>query len=57
MKIMIDLLDARRGLYEKCKELFSDKLIADFIYRYLCDGIEECDIIELDEKGDKDESN
>lgn len=47
MKMMIDLLDARRGLHEKCVELFGDKKIADLIYSYLCDGIEDCDVIEV----------
>ena len=40
---MIRLLDARRGLYRKCEELFGDSKIAELIYRYLCDGIEECE--------------
>lgn len=39
----IRLLDARRGLNLKCRELFRDEKIADAIYRYLCDGIEECE--------------
>lgn len=47
MKILISLLDARIGLHEKCVELFGDKKIADLIYSYLCDGIEDCDIIEV----------
>lgn len=37
----ITLLDARRALYNKCRELFADRGIAESIYRYLCDGIEE----------------
>lgn len=44
--ITIKLVDARRGLHEKCKELFSDRRIADQIYEYLCDGIEECECAE-----------
>ena len=46
----IRLLDARRGLNRKCEELFSDARIAESIYRYLCDGIEECedaDVVEV----------
>lgn len=39
----INLIDARRGLHDKCLELFADKKIAEQIYRYLCDGIEECE--------------
>lgn len=39
----INLMDARRGLHNKCLELFTDKRIAEQIYRYLCDGIEECE--------------
>lgn len=39
----INLIDARRGLYDKCLELFADKNIAEKIYRYLCDGIEDCE--------------
>lgn len=39
----IRLLDARRGLSLKCRELFRDEKISDAIYRYLCDGIEECE--------------
>ena len=40
---MIRLLDARRGLYRKCEELFGDARIAESIYRFLCDAIEECE--------------
>ena len=39
----IRLLDARRALNRKCEELFSDARIAESIYRYLCDAIEECE--------------
>ncbi len=39
----INLIDARRGLHNKCLELFADKKIAEQIYRYLCDGIEDCE--------------
>ena len=39
----IRLLDARIGLNQKCRELFRNEKIAEEIYRYLCDGIEECD--------------
>lgn len=44
--IAIKLVDARRGLNIKCRELFKDEKIAEAIYRYLCDGIEECDDVE-----------
>lgn len=44
--IAIKLVDARRGLNIKCRELFKDEKIAEEIYRYLCDGIEECDDVE-----------
>ena len=47
---IIRLLDARRGLYRKCEELFGDARIAESIYRFLCDGIEECedaDVVEV----------
>lgn len=39
----IKLLDARRGLNRKCEELFGNAKIAEAIYRFLCDGIEECE--------------
>ena len=39
----INLIDARRGLHDRCLELFADKNIAEKIYRYLCDGIEDCE--------------
>lgn len=39
----IRLLDARRGLNRKCEELFGNANIAEAIYRFLCDGIEECE--------------
>lgn len=44
--MVIDLIDARRGLHDKCLELFADKKIAEQIYRYLCDGIEDCPPVE-----------
>jgi len=44
--ITIKLVDARRGFNIKCRELFKDEEIAESIYRYLCDGIEECDGVE-----------
>lgn len=47
---MIRLLDARRGLYRKCEELFRDPKISEAIYRYLCDGIEECEEAEPERK-------
>ena len=48
--IAIKLVDARRGLNIKCRELFKDEKIAESIYRYLCDGIEECDDVEPERK-------
>lgn len=48
--ITIRLLDARRGLNLKCRELFRDEKIADAIYRCLCDGIEECEDAEPERK-------
>ena len=39
----IKLVDARRGLNRKCDELFGNAKIAEAIYRFLCDGIEECE--------------
>ena len=49
--IAIKLVDARRGLNIKCRELFKDEKIAESIYRYLCDGIEECDDVETEQNG------
>lgn len=46
----IRLLDARRGLYRKCEELVGDAKIAEAIYRFLCDGIEECEDAEPERK-------
>lgn len=46
----IKLLDARRGLNLKCRELFKDEKIAEAIYRYLCDGIEECEDAKPEQK-------
>lgn len=46
--MIIDLIDARRGLYNKCSELFGDANIAAQIYRYLCDGIEDCETVEAE---------
>ena len=48
--ITIKLLDARRGLNRKCEELFGDAKIAEAIYRFLCDGIEECEDAEPERK-------
>lgn len=48
--LMIKLVDARKGLHEKCVELFHDEKVAESIYMYLCDGIEECDEVELERK-------
>ena len=49
----IRLLDARRGLNRKCEELFRDARIAELIYRFLCDGIEECEDAEPERKKGK----
>ena len=49
----IRLLDARRGLHSKCVELFKDVKIAELIYRFLCDGIEECEDAEPERKRGK----
>lgn len=48
--ITIKLTDARRGLYLKCRELFGDEKIAGNIYNYLCEGIEECEECESEQK-------
>lgn len=42
----IRLIDARRGLHQQCESLFRDKMVADQIYWYLCDGLEECEEVE-----------
>lgn len=49
----IRLLDARRGLYRKCEELFGNEKIAESIYRFLCDGIEECEDVAHERKKGK----
>ena len=51
--ITIKLVDARKGLYNKCLELFKDLKIAESIYRYLCEGIEECEYAEPERKKGK----
>ena len=51
--ITIKLLDARRGLNRKCEELFRDARIAELIYRFLCDGVEECEDAEPQRKKGK----
>ena len=43
--LMIKLVDARKALYEKCVELFHNERVAESIYMYLCDGLEECDVV------------
>lgn len=48
--MLIKLVDARKGLHEKCIELFHDEKVAESIYMYLCDGLEECDVIEPERK-------
>lgn len=50
---IIRLLDARRGLYRKCEELFGDAKIAEAIYRFLCDGIEDCEDVAHERKRGK----
>lgn len=50
---IIRLLDARRGLYRKCEELFGNEKIAESIYRFLCDGIEECENVAHEQKKGK----
>lgn len=41
--ILIGLVEARRSLLNRCKELFTDEKIAEQIYRYLCEGLDECE--------------
>ena len=48
--ITIRLIDARRRLHQQCESLFRDKKIADQIYSYLCDGLDECDEVETERK-------
>lgn len=48
--MLIKLVDARKGLHEKCIELFHDEKVAESTYMYLCDGLEECDVIEPERK-------
>ena len=48
--LLIKLIDARRGLHNKCVELFSDQKIAEEIYRKLCNGIEDCETVEAESK-------
>ena len=48
--ITIRLIDARRGLHQQCESLFRDKKVADQIYSYLCDGLEECEEVEPERK-------
>ena len=45
--ILIELIEARRNLWYRCKELFTDEKIAEQIYRYLCEGLEECENKEM----------
>lgn len=51
--ITIRLIDARRGLHQQCESLFRDKMVADQIYWYLCDGLEECEEVEPERKKGK----
>ena len=48
--ITIRLIDARRELSLKCRELFTNERIAKEIYGYLCDGLEECEEVEPERK-------
>lgn len=48
--LMIKLVDARKNLHEKCVELFHNEKVAESIYMYLCDGIEECAEVEPERK-------
>lgn len=45
--ILIELIEARRNLWYRCKELFTEEKIAEQIYRYLCEGLEECENKEM----------
>lgn len=38
MNTFIKLVDARKGLYYKCIDLFRDDKVANNIYEYLCGG-------------------
>lgn len=40
-------------LHDKCIELFSDEKIAESIYRYLCEGIDDYDAVESERKEGK----
>jgi len=51
--ITIRLIDARHGLSCKCRELFKNERIANEIYGYLCDGLEECENVEPEQKKGK----
>ena len=51
--ILIGLVEARRSLLNRCKELFTDEKIAEQIYRYLCEGLDECS--QYEPMGGKDE--
>lgn len=53
MRKFIKLSDARKGLYYKCIDLFRDDVVANSVYACLCDGIDECDTVELQEKKGK----
>ena len=51
--ITIRLIDARRELSLRCRELFTNERIAKEIYEYLCDGLEECKEVEPERKKGK----
>lgn len=55
--MLINLIDARRGLHNKCLELFGDKKIAEQIYQYLCDGIEDCEVVDTIKQCSEDSSH
>ena len=48
--LTIKLVDARKGLRKKCVELFRNERVAKDIYMYLCDGLEECDVVQPERK-------
>lgn len=51
--MLIKEIDARRGLHDKCVELFTDKNIAEQIYCKLCEGIADCEIVSSAERTGK----
>lgn len=41
--MLIELVQARRNLQQRCKELFTDEKLADQFYRYFCEALEDCE--------------